>query len=117
MRNIAIDLQPGVDYETAGRAAREAALNAGSGRAAMVAWYDRARKMAGPSAVCSNEDWACASAYAEHHGAQIKVSVNHDDYEFFFSEVASSFQELDRKESLEIHRDTKGSEFDDVQGG
>ena len=84
---------------------------------AMVAWYDRQRDVAAPAESCCGEGRMCTSDYAEHHGAGFKVSVNRDEYEFYFADVPHDFTELDRETGLAAHADASRSDFDDVQGG
>ena len=116
MKTIALNLGTGIAYDVAKKAAREKAM-AGGEKVSLFAWYDRARKMGGPSETCSLEGWKCVRDYAEHHGAEMRISVNDDAFEFFFTKIPGDFVELDRQDSLEIHKDTRRDEFDDVQGG
>ena len=116
MRDIRLVMN-GTDYTAAGRVAKEAALKAGGRGATMIAWYDRARNLVGPQETCAKEGWKCSRDYAEHHGADLRVSINDDAFEFFFSDVASDFAELDREDALDAHIGASRDEFDDVQGG
>ena len=117
MRNIHLETKGSVDHMLAERVARQEAAKAGMENAEMVAWYDHSRNMAGPLETCAKEGWKCARDYAEHHGAGLRVSVDHDEYEFFFSDVSPEFTEFDREEALGIHADARRDDFDDVQGG
>jgi hypothetical protein len=73
--------------------------------------------MEGPREACAQEGWKCARVYADNHGAKQGVMVNGGDFEFYFSSVPKGVDELDREEALDIHRDAKGDEFDNLQGG
>ena len=87
------------------------------GKAMLVAWYDRTRKTQGPAETCSNEDWKCALAYAENHDADLRVSVNTDQFEFFFSRATGAVTELNEKDLLAVHAGIATDEFNNVQGG
>jgi hypothetical protein len=113
MRTIDITLRSGIDYKAAERAAREAAGE----KMTLVAWYDKLRRMEGPREACAREGWKCARVYADNHGADVGVLVNKDQYEFYFTKVPDSFAELDEEEVVEVHKNARRDEFDDVQGG
>jgi len=118
MKTISLEMDKRVDYASAERAAKEALMSgAGVGKPVMVAWYDRPRDLASPGETCSKEGWKGARDYAEHHGADCRVSVNEDDYEFYFTNLSFDFEELDREESLSAHADASRADFDDLQGG
>jgi len=112
MNTIKLTLDQATGYMDAYKAALDAA-----GNAVLVAWYDRSRKTQGPAETCNNEDWKCALAYAENHGADLRVAVNTDQYEFFFSRATGEVTELEEKELLEIHAGISADEFSNIQGG
>ncbi|RJP69471.1 MAG: hypothetical protein C4532_10990 [Candidatus Abyssobacteria bacterium SURF_17] len=116
MRTVSLGLGSGVNYALAEKAAREAAMEAG-GKLTLVAWYDKVRNMEGPREACANEGWKCARVYADHHGADIGVLVNEDQYEFYFTRIPEGFEELDEEAALDIHESAKRPDFDNVQGG
>ena len=116
MKTLNVDLGSGVNYTLAEKAAREAAMKAG-GKLTLVAWYDRARKMEGPREACASEGWKCSRVYADHHGADIGVLVNGDQYEFYFTRIPDEFVELDEEAALDVHQSAERPDFDDVQGG
>ena len=116
MKNMELNIQGSIDYTTAEQAARKAASEFG-GDLSLMAWYDKARGTGGPQEVCMNENWRCARDYAEHHSADVRVSVNRDAYEFFFGRVPSDAASLDMDEVAAVHEKTTGEEFDNVQGG
>lgn len=116
MKTLSLDLGSGVDYTIAEKEAREAAMKTG-GKLTLVAWYDRVRNMEGPREACASEGWKCARVYADHHGAEIGVLVNGDQYEFYFTRVPGEFTELDEEAALDVHKGAKRPDFDNVQGG
>jgi hypothetical protein len=73
--------------------------------------------MEGPQDPCLHEGWKCARVYADNHGADVKVSVNDDDYEFYFASVPENFTRLDTEEALEIHEEVGRAGFENFQGG
>ena len=116
MNTIKLTLDPTTGYMDAYKAALDAATEA-KGNALLVAWYDRTRKTQGPAETCSNEDWKCALTYAENHDADLRVSVNTDQYEFFFSRATGEVTELNEKALLEVHAGIPADEFSNIQGG
>ena len=116
MMNIDLKLENGVAYDEAERAAREA-VEATGGNFALMAWYDKARGIGAPSEACSLESWKCVRDYAENHEAGVRVAVNDDAYEFFFSKVPIDAMELDTDGIEESHAGIAVDEFNNVQGG
>jgi hypothetical protein len=116
MNSIDLKLKSGIDYKKAEEAARKAALDMG-GSLSLFAWYDKARKMGAPAEACSQENWKCVRDYATHHGADIRVSVNADEYEFFFAKAPIDAAVLDSEEVAGVHKGISKEEFDNVQGG
>lgn len=116
MRTINLNLNGNVDFITAELAARKALIRADE-NVTLVAWSDRLRDMEGPTEACARESWKCARVYAENHGADVRVSVNNDDYEFYFAGIPSDYTGLDTEELRDIHERAKTADFDDVQGG
>jgi hypothetical protein len=116
MNTIKLTMDRSVGYMDAYRAALHAATEA-EGNAVLVAWYDRTRKTQGPAETCSDEDWKCALKYAENHDADLRISVNTDQYEFFFSRATGEVAELNEEDLLEVHAGIKADEFSNIQGG
>ncbi len=116
MRTINLKLDGNVDFYGAQEAARKALIR-GEKNVTLVAWSDRLRDMEGPMEACSRESWKCARVYAENHGADLRISVNNDDYEFYFSGIPADYIGLDEEELREIHEPARAADFDDVQGG
>jgi hypothetical protein len=83
MKTMNLEMPPGMDYGEAQKAARDAALEVG-GDVALVSYYDRARNKMVPEAVSSKEEHDGHRIYAESRGADIRVTVNDDEYDFFF---------------------------------
>ena len=116
MRGIELKLDSRIGYTDAEKAAKEAASDFGDDLS-LLAWYDRVRNMGAPQEACSLESWKCVRDYAEHHEADIRVSVNDDAYEFFFAATPVGTVQLDREEVVEVHEGISRDEFDNIQGG
>jgi hypothetical protein len=84
---------------------------------ALIAWWDSVHKTGGPREACADETIACVTSYATGHHSSYRVSVNDGHYELFYGTPSGDFAELDPKLVDEVHRDTKGGAFDNVQGG
>lgn len=115
MRTINLKLQRDMDFSSAEDAAKKALNQAGE--VTLVAWTDRKRDMEGPGETCSGEGWKCSRVYAENHQADVRVSVNDDDYEFYFAGVPADYTQLDAEAALEIHGGASSPDFDYLQGG
>ena len=87
MKTMNLEMSPGMDYGEAQRAAKDAALE-GGGDVTLVSYYDRARNKMVPEVVSSKEEHDGYRIYAETHGADIRVTVNDDEYDFFFLSIA-----------------------------
>ncbi|GAB4329985.1 MAG: hypothetical protein Kow0099_00230 [Candidatus Abyssubacteria bacterium] len=116
MKNVDIKLENGLGYAEAEKRAREAAKEMG-GSLSLFAWYDKTRNMGAPREACAEEGWKCVRDYAEHHNADLRVSVNGDEYEFFFSKVPEDAAELDRESVEAVHTGIKMNRDENVQGG
>ncbi len=116
MTNIDLRMASGIGYDEAEIAARKAAEEAGKGFS-LLAWYDKARKMGSPLEACSLENWKCVRDYAEHRDADLRVAVNGDEYEFFFSRAPEDVTELEGEGISETHMGIAQDEFNNVQGG
>jgi len=116
MMNIDLSMTIGIGYDEAETAARKAVSDA-DGEYTLTAWYDKARKMGAPQEACSLESWKCVRDYAEHHDADVRISVNGDAYEFYFTRVPHDTAALDRDGIEGIHAGIAKDEFDNVQGG
>ena len=116
MVNIDLNIPGKVDYFKAADEACKLAEDAG-GSFSLLAWYDRGRGTGAPQEVCSLENWKCVRDYAEHHRADLRVSVNDDEYEFYFFRVPADVEELDREEVETVHTGIARDQFDNVQGG
>ena len=117
MQNIKLDLSPSVAYKEAEKAAKEAAAAQSSADLSLLAWYDKDRQMGAPQEACSLESFKCVFDYAEHHNADIKVSVNSDAYEFFFSKTPAGTETLDKEGVAEVHNGIAVDQDENVQGG
>jgi hypothetical protein len=115
MKNIELTLKSGISYGDAEKAARKAALDMASS-VSLFAWYDKAKNTGAPSEACARENWKCVRDYATHHNADIRVSVNEDEYEFFFSKSPAGATTLDSEEVSGVHKGIS-EEFDNIQGG
>jgi len=87
MKTMNLEMPPGMDYDEVQKAAKDAALEVG-GDVALVSYYDRARNKMVPEAVSSKEGNDGYRIYAESRGADIRVTVNDDEYDFFFLSIA-----------------------------
>jgi len=116
MNTLNLTMSRSAGYMDAYRAAVDAARKS-EGNVMLTAWYDRAQKMQGPSEACGSEDRQCALSYAKHHDADLKISVNKDRYEFFFTKATGDFSELEEDALLAIHAEIAPDEFNNVQGG
>jgi hypothetical protein len=83
MKTMNLEMPPGTDYDEVQKATRDAALEVG-GNVTLVSYYDRARNKMVPEAVSSKEGNDGYRIYAENRGADIRVTVNDDEYDFFF---------------------------------
>lgn len=117
MQNIKLDLNPGVAYKEAEKAAKEAAAAQSSAGLSLLAWYDKQRQMGAPQEACSLENWKCVLDYAEHHNADIKVSVNNDSFEFFFAKTPAGTETLDKEGVADVHKGIAVDQDENVQGG
>jgi hypothetical protein len=116
MKTMNVQLGSTVDYTTAERAAKEAAMKRGSD-IMLLAWYDKVLRRQGPRETCAGEGWTCALSFAENHHADIRVSVNGGAYEFFFTKPTGKYDELSAKDVVDVHRGIARDTFDNVQGG
>ncbi len=116
MNTINLLLDDSLAYMDAYKAALKAARKS-EGNVILIAWYDRMRKTQGPTETCGGENWRCALDYAEHHDADLRVAINTDQYEFFFSKATGAFTELDEEDLLAIHAGIANDDFNNVQGG
>ena len=82
-----LEMPPGMDYDEVQKAARDAALEV-VGDVMLVSCYDRARNKMIPEVVSSKEEHDGHRIYAENRGADIRVTVNNDEYDFFFLSIA-----------------------------
>ena len=117
MQNIDLSLAGGIAYGAAEKAAKEAAAAQSNADLSLLAWFDKAKNMGAPQEACSLESWKCVRDYAEHHRADLRVSVNDDEYEFYFFRVSVDAEELDREEVETVHTGIARDQFDNVQGG
>jgi hypothetical protein len=116
MKNMELNINGSVDFKAAEKAARKAASEFG-GNFSLIAWYDKAKETGAPQEVCMKENWRCARDYADHHEASLRISVNGDAYEFFFTRIPADAEGLEKDEVAAIHEKASGDEFDNVQGG
>lgn len=86
MKTMNLEMPPGKDYDEVQKAARDAAQEVG-GNVTLVSYYDRARNKMAPEAVSSKEGTDGYRIYAENRGADIRVTVNDDEYDFFFLSI------------------------------
>jgi hypothetical protein len=87
MKTMNLETPQGMDYDKAQKAARDAALGV-VGDVMLVSCYDRTRNKMIPEAVSSKEEHDGHRIYAESRGADIRVTVNNDEYDFFFVSIA-----------------------------
>ena len=57
------------------------------------------------------------SISAEHHKADIRVSVNNDPFEFYSAETPTGSAQLDREGAETVRRDIAVSKNENAQGG
>ena len=117
MQNIDLSLAGGIAYEAAEKAAKEAAAAQSSADISLMAWYDKAKNVGAPQEACSLENWKCVFDYAEHHNSDIKVSVNGDDYEFYFAKTPAGTETLDKEGVSDVHEGIAVDQDENVQGG
>jgi hypothetical protein len=116
METLNIVVEPSPNYMDAYKAAGEAARQA-VGSAMLVSWYDRCRQIQGPTEICGRNDWKCAVDYAVHHNADLRVSINTDQYEFFFAKVHGACSELSETPPLEVNAKISADELGNIQRG
>lgn len=116
MNTINLTLNDSATYMDAYKAALDAAGKS-DGDVLLIAWYDRMRKTQGPVEACGGENWRCALDYAEHHGADLRVAINTDRYEFFFTRATGAVAELNEEDLLAVHAGIPEDDFSNVQGG
>lgn len=116
MQMVNLDLDEGVDLDTAQREARSE-VDAEAQNLNLIAWYDQDRSTGGPSVACAGEVPKCIRDYAESGGAETRVWVNDGKYEFYFSPTGDDVEELDEDWVVKVHEGAKRSEHDNVQGG
>jgi hypothetical protein len=117
MRTINLSLNGQAEYKAAAKAAREAVGAERGSDLSLLAWFDKGRKMGAPQEACSLENWKCVRDYAEHHQADIKVSVNDDAFEFYFAKSPAGTATLDEDEVAAIHKNIAVDRDENVQGG
>ena len=117
MQNLDLSLASGQGYKAAEKAAREAARAQSSAGLSLLAWYDKAKKTGAPQEACSLENWKCVRDYAEHHKADIRVTVNSDEYEFYFSKTPAGTEGLDKEGVQDVHKGIAVDKDENVQGG
>ncbi len=117
MRNIDLTLASGIAYDAAEKAAKEAVAKELGGDISLFAWYDKARGMGAPQEACSLESWKCVRDFAEHHKADIRVAVNGEDFEFFFSKTPAGTESLDKEGVADVHKGIAVDQDENVQGG
>ncbi len=83
MKTMNLEMPPAMDFDKAQKAATDAALEAGE-NVTLISCYDRARDRMVPETVSSKEEHDECRIYAESRGADIRVTVNGDEYDFFF---------------------------------
>lgn len=117
MKNIDVNLGAGAAYDRAEKAAKEAAAKDFGGDLSLLAWYDKGRNMGAPQEACSLENWKCVRDYAEHHKADIRISVNDNAFEFFFAKTPAGTESLDKEGVADVHKDIALDRDENVQGG
>jgi hypothetical protein len=117
MRNIDLTLDAGQGYQSAEKLAREAVKKEYGAGLSLLAWYDKPRKTGAPAEACSLESWKCVRDYAEHHKADIRVSVNKDAFEFYFAKTPAGTETLDKEGVADVHKDIAMDRDENVQGG
>ena len=117
MQNINLSLDAGIAFEAAQQAAKNAVGESVPGDTSLLAWYDTARKMGAPQEACSLESWKCVRDFAEHHKADVRVSVNEDAFEFFFAKVPAGTETLDKEGVADVHKGIAVDQDENVQGG
>jgi hypothetical protein len=117
MRNIDLSVTGGVGYKAAEEAAMQAVAEEAGHGLSLLAWYDRANKKGAPSEACSLESWKCVRDYAEHHKADIRISVNKDAFEFYFIKTPAGTETLDKEGVADVHKGIAVDKDENVQGG
>lgn len=117
MRNIDLSLAGEIGYSAAEKAAREAVAEAAGQGLSLLAWYDKANNKGAPQEACSLENWKCVRDYAEHHKADIRISVNKDAFEFYFTKTPAGTETLDKESVEDVHKGIAVDEAENVQGG
>jgi hypothetical protein len=117
MKNLDLNLSGQVSYAAAEKAAKEAVAGEVAGDVSLLAWYDSAKKTGAPQEACSLENFKCVRDYAEHHNADIRVSVNKDVFEFYFAKVPSGTAKLKAKQVDAVHKNLAVDQDENVQGG
>jgi hypothetical protein len=117
MKNIDLNLNAGIAFDAAQKAAKEALAAEVGGDLSLLAWYDKNRNTGAPQEACSLESWKCVRDYAEHHNADVRISVNNDDFEFFFAKSPEGTETLDTEGVTDVHKGIAVDKDENVQGG
>ena len=117
MKNIDLSLGASQGYQAAEKMARDAAAKEFGAGLSLLAWYDKAGKKGAPQEACSLESWKCVRDYAEHHKADIRVSVDKDAFEFYFSKTPAGTETLDKEGVEDVHKGIAVDKDENVQGG
>jgi len=83
---IVVRLEPPLDFHQARKVAVEKAL-ARSSDPMLLAWYDRKAGTFFPRVECCGEEKPAWLVYAESRGANIVVTINHEEYVFAFMDL------------------------------
>ena len=117
MKNLNLNLGGQISYADAEKAAKEAVAGEVAGDVSLLAWYDKIKNTGAPQEACALENWKCVRDYAEHHEADIRVSVNEDAFEFYFAKVPEGTAKLKAKQVDAVHKDVAVDRDENVQGG
>jgi len=117
MKNLNLSLSGQISYAAAEKAAKEAVSGEVAGDISLLAWYDKIKKTGAPQEACALESWKCVRDYAEHHNADIRVSVNKDAFEFYFAKVPAGTAKLKQKQVDAVHKGIAVDKDENVQGG
>ena len=83
---VEIDIEEGLDFETARLLADQKAITLAS-RPMLLAWYDAASGRFSPNVTCCSEHKPGWLVYAESRGGNLTIDINDERYVFVYCDL------------------------------